>query len=115
MTMTWQLGKAILLTALGLMLTLPVASMAADDLPDDLISKGGVIYPRPGTDMEGMFQTPSNVKEFLQPGMLLGVLPEDCISASHGKIGAYYSCHYDLALKPEELGGKTVYKVLDLD
>ena len=45
--------------------------------------------------------------------MLIGVLPEDCISASRGTIGDYYICNYELALKPEERYGKTVYRVIE--
>ena len=45
--------------------------------------------------------------------MLIGVLPEDCISASRRIIGDYYICNYELALKSEERYGKTVYRVIE--
>ena len=52
--------------------------------------------------------------EYLKPGMMIGVLPEDCASASHGDIGDIYICHYELYLKPEEKYGETVYRVIEI-
>ena len=77
--------------------------------------KGGIVYPITGDSTQGVFRTPPNVKEFLKPGMLIGVLPNDCMAASRGTIGDYYICHHELALKPEEQNGKTVYRVLDFE
>jgi len=99
------------LVGLASLAIVPPANAAG--LPDFLISKGGVIYPHTGDSTQVIFHTPPNVKEFLSPGMLLGVLPTDCTPASHGTIGDYYICHYELALKPEEHDGKMVYRVLD--
>jgi hypothetical protein len=42
-------------------------------------------------------------------------LPNDCKSASRGTIGDYYMCNHDLALKPEEQEGKTVYRVIEVN
>lgn len=95
-------------------LSLPGQPAEALELPDYLISKGGVIYPRTGDSTQEIFHTPANVHEIIQPGMLLGVLPADCVSASHGTVGDIYMCHHDLALKPEEKSGETVYRVITL-
>jgi hypothetical protein len=85
----------------------------AEELPDFLYSKGGIIYPHTGDSTQEIFRTPPNVKDFIKPGMFIGVLPEDCISASRGTVGDYYICNYELALKPEERYGKTVYRVIE--
>lgn len=93
---------------------IPMSTVAsAEGLPDFLYSKGGIIYPHTGDSTQEIFRTPPNVKEFIEPGMLIGVLPEDCTPASHGTIGDYYICHYDLYLVPEEHYGKTVYRVIE--
>ncbi len=85
----------------------------AAELPDFLYSKGGIIYPRTGDSTQDIFRTPSNVKDFIEPGMLIGVLPADCKPASGGTIGSYYICHHDLFLKPEENADQTVYRVIE--
>lgn len=87
----------------------------ADGLPDFLYSKGGIIYPHTGDSTQEIFRTPPNVKDFIEPGMLIGVLPEDCTASSRGTIKILYICHYDLYLKPEEHYGETVYRVIELD
>ena len=107
-----SISSTILLASFGL---IAGSAFAGENLPDFLYSKGGVIYPTTGDSTQKIFRTPPDVKDYIKPGMLIGVLPEDCISASRGTIGDYYVCHYDLALKPEELYGKTVYRVVELD
>ena len=100
------------LLVVGVLLTvqpLTTTFVAAEDLPDFLQSKGGVIYPITGDSTQEVFRTPPFATDYLKPGMLIGVLPNDCKSASRGTIGDYYMCHHDLALKPEEQEGKTVY------
>ncbi|MEN8728473.1 MAG: hypothetical protein AB1Z51_01565 [Desulfuromonadales bacterium] len=102
----------------GIMLliqSLTATLVAADELPDFLESKGGVIYPITGDSTQQVFRTPSFATDYLKPGMLLGVLPNDCKPASRGTIGDYYMCHHDLALKPEKQGGKTVYRVIEVN
>ena len=111
-----KLAKVMI--TLGLLL-LPQATLtiktAAKELPEPLYSKGGIIYPRTGDSTQEIFRTPPNVKDFLEEGMLIGVLPTDCKSASRGVIGDYYLCHHGLALKPEEHNGKTVYRVIEVE
>jgi hypothetical protein len=115
MTLSMLTCKMFLSVALLGPLLVITPTVAAAELPDYLVSKGGVIYPQTGDSMQVIFHTPRDITDYLKPGMLLGVLPEDCISASHGTIGSYYICHYDLALKPEEYEGKTVYKVIEMN
>ena len=86
--------------AVGLALMMLAPPAGAEELPDYLISRGGIIYPKTGDSTQGIFHTPPNITEILKPGMLLGVLPVDCESASRGSIGSYYLCHNDLALQP---------------
>ena len=99
--------------AIGLTLSLVALPAGAEELPDYLTSRGGIIYPKTGDSTQEIFHTPSNITEILKPGMLVGVLPVDCESASSGSIGSYYRCHNDLSLQPEEVDGKTVYRVID--
>jgi hypothetical protein len=106
--------KGLMIAILGSPLVVMTLPVEAAELPDFLYSKGGIIYPRTGDSSQEIFRTPSNVKDFIEPGMLIGVLPEDCIPASGGTIGAYYICHHDLYLKPEENAGQTVYRVIDV-
>ena len=87
----------------------------AEDLSDALYSKGGVIYPHTGDSTQEIFRTPPNVTDYLKPGMFLGVLPEDCKSASHGTIGDYYVCNHDLYLKPELHNARAAYRVIEVD
>jgi len=107
--------KVFFLAVAGFILLSFTPFANAAGLPDYLVSKGDVIYPQTGDSMQTIFHTPPNVKEFLFPGMLIGVLPEDCISASRGTIGDYYICHHGLALKPEERNEKMIYRVLDYE
>lgn len=103
-------AKALLvIAAVGL---LPVGVPIAAELPDKLISKGGIIYPRTGDFSQERFQTPPNATDLFRPGMLLGVLPDDCVEAA-GPEGAFYRCDYDLALKPDVHNGHPVYRVID--
>ena len=99
--------------AVGLGLILAALPAGAEELPDYLTSRGGIIYPKTGDSTQGIFHTPPNITEILKPGMLVGVLPVDCESASKGSIGSYYLCHNNLALQAEEVDGKTVYRVID--
>ena len=93
-----------------------ITSLAiAEDLSDSLYSKGGVIYPSTGDSTQEIYRTPPNITDYLKPGMFLGVLPEDCKSASHGTIGDYYVCNHELYLKPEEHNGRAAYLVIELD
>lgn len=79
-----------------------------DELPDKLISKGGVIYPRTGDSIQFIFRAPKNVKDFLKPEMLIGVLPEDCLSVS-GPEGEYFRCPHGLVLVPVLHDNEAVY------
>jgi hypothetical protein len=107
------INKVIIVGVLILIQTLITTCVVADDLPDFLYSKGGIIYPRTGDSSQEAFRTPPFAKDYLKPGMLIGVLPNDFKSASRGSIGDYYICHHDLFLKPEEMEGKTVYRVIE--
>ena len=107
------INKALIIGALILTQTLITTYVVADELPDFLYSKGGIIYPHTGNSTQSIFRTPPSATDYLKPGMLIGVLPADCKSASRGSIGDYYICHHDLALNPEERGGKTVYRVIE--
>ena len=91
----------------------PAIQATAAGLPDYLYQRDGVIYPQTGDSMQELFHVPANIREILQPGMLVGVLPENCVNASKGTIGNYYICPHDLFLKPEERHGKTVYRVIE--
>lgn len=106
--------KVFVLAVIGMTCAPMTVLLGAAELPDYLVSKGGIIYPRTGDSTQELFYTPPHATHIFHPGMLIGVLPEDCISASHGSIGDYYSCHHDLALKPEEHEGKTVYRVIEV-
>lgn len=107
------INKGILVVALTLTQALTTTLVVADELPDFLQSKGGVIYPITGDSTQEIFRTPPFATDYLKPGMLIGVLPNDCKSASRGTIGDYYLCNHDLALKPEEMGDKIVYRVIE--
>ncbi len=109
------MNKIITMMFLMLFPLLLAFDIAAGELPDYLYSKGGIIYPQTGDSMQDIFNTPPHIMEYLKPGMLIGVLPEDCDPASHGTLGNIYICHYDLALKPEEAEGKTVYRVIKVE
>jgi hypothetical protein len=106
--------KGLMIAILGSPLVVMTPPVEAAELPDFLYSKGGIIYPRTGDSSQEIFRTPSNVKDFIEPGMLIGVLPTDCIPASGGTIGSYYICHHNLYLKPEENAGQIVYRVIDV-
>lgn len=101
------------MAALGLAIISLVPAVEANELPDYLYSKGGIIYPSTGDSTQTLFHTPPNITNHLKPGMLLAVLPTDCLSASRGSIGSYYRCNHDLALKAEEHNGNTVYRVIE--
>ncbi len=114
MRMESIINKVLVVGVLLLTQPLTTTLVAADELPDFLQSKGGVIYPITGDSTQEVFRTPPFATDYLKPGMLIGVLPNDCKSASRGTIGDYYMCHHDLALKPEEQEGKTVYRVIEV-
>ena len=109
------INKGFLVGALILTQAFIVAYVSAEELPDFLYSKGGIIYPRTGDSTQSIFRTPRSIKDYLKPGMLIGVLPNDCKSASRGTIGDYYLCNHDLALKPEKMEDKTVYRVIEVN
>ncbi len=95
-----------------LMIAIPV--LAIDEIPEKkLVSRGGVLYPQVGDATQEHFQTPPNVKDILSPGMVIGILPDDCVSASSGALGDYYLCDHDLRLKPLTHEGKPVYQVIE--
>ena len=108
-----MINKMLIVAVLVLSLSSVSAYVNADEL--EMQSKGGVLYPITGDSTQDIFHTPPNIKDYLHPGMFLGVLPEDCMSASHGEIGDYYICHYDLALKPTVHGGRAAYEVIEVD
>jgi hypothetical protein len=109
-----RIFQGIIITFFGGPLFAMSPPVEAAELPDFLYSKGGIIYPRTGDSSQEIFRTPSNVKDFIEPGMLIGVLPADCKSASRGTIGPYFICDHELYLKPEENAGQTVYRVIDV-
>lgn len=111
--MKLTIKQILIVSALVLAQPSIITSAVAEELPDFLKSKGGVIYPVTGDSTQEVFRTPPFATDYLKPGMLIGVLPNDCKPASRGKIGDYYMCHHDLALKPEEQEGKTVYRVIE--
>lgn len=106
--------KGLMITILGSPLVVISPRVEAKELPDFLYSKGGIIYPQTGDSSQDIFRTPSNIKDYIEPGMLIGVLPVDCKSASRGTIGSFYICDHELFLKPEQNAGKTVYRVIEL-
>ena len=108
-----MVGKVIVMTALVLTLVAMTTYVDASDI--EMRSKGGVLYPVTGDSTQNIFHTPPNITDYLKPGMYLGVLPEDCKSASHGKIGDYYICNHELYLKPEVHSGRPAYLVIDMD
>jgi hypothetical protein len=109
------MNKLIIMAFLMFAPLLLAPNLEASELPDYLYSKGGVIYPSTGDSTQVIFRTQPEVMEYLKPGMLVGVLPTDCNSVSHGSVGEVFICHYDLVLKPEEKNGETVYRVITLD
>jgi len=115
MRISFFICTMFMITVFGCPITSIAPKAHADGLPDYLYSKGGIIYPHTGDSTQEIFHTPPNVKDFIEPGMLIGVLPEDCTPSSRGRIGDFYICHYDLYLKPEQRYGKTVYRVIELD
>jgi hypothetical protein len=113
MRISFFICTMFMIAVFGLIVISIAPAAHADGLPNFLYSKGGIIYPHTGDSTQEIFRTPANVKDFIEPGMLIGVLPEDCRPASRGTIGDYYSCNHELALKPEERYGKTVYRVIE--
>ena len=107
------INKALIIGTLILAQTLITTYVAAEELPDFLYSKGGIIYPHTGDSTQKVFRTPEFATDYLKPGMLIGVLPNDCKPASRGSIGDYFICHHGLSLEPEEMEGQTVYKVIE--
>ena len=106
------IGVLFMIAAIGSTAT---HAIAIDEIPDRyMYDKGGVLYPHTGDSSQKRFQTPLNAKELFPPGTLVGVLPEDCISASKGSVGDYYRCDHDFALKEETLqDGRTVYRIIE--
>lgn len=94
-----------------LFLCAATAAVAAD-LPDYLKQRGGVIYPVTGDSTQEIFRTPPHITDYLKPGMMIGVLPEDCFPAS-GPTGDYFQCHHDLVLKPHVFDNRDVYMVIE--
>ena len=115
MRISFIICTMFMIAVLGLLVSSIAPAAHAEGLPDFLYSKGGIIYPHTGDSTQEIFRTPANVKDFIEPGMLIGVLPEDCTPASRGTIGDYYYMPLRPHLKPEERYGKTVYRVIELD
>ena len=116
MAKLWCRASAVIVG--GVVLTAAAVSFAAEgiaEIPDrSMVSKGGVLYPYTGDASQARFQTPSNYKDFIPMGALIGVLPDDCIEVSKGTFGLYYQCDHGLALIPEELqDGRRVYRVIE--
>jgi hypothetical protein len=106
------LSATLLVTTALLSVALP--AIAIDEIAErKMVSRGGILYPHVGDAMQDRFQTPANIKDLVQPGMLIGVLPDDCKPASSGVVGAYYRCNYGFDLQAEEYDGKTVYRVIE--
>ncbi len=110
-----RMSKVLVMTTLVVTLISMATYVDAAGSDISMESKGGVLYPVTGDSTQDIFHTPPNITDTLRPGMLLGILPADCRSASKGEIGDYYICHHDLALKPEEREGKTVYRVIEMN
>ena len=112
-TLKNMLVRLIVLVAVNtlLVLTVSVASVSAET---KLISKGGVLYPKTGDSTQVRYLLPKKAREVLQPGMLLGVLPTNCTSAS-GPEGNYYICHHGIYLQPYFYGEKIAYVVLKIE
>jgi len=106
-TLAWP--SIILATVL---LGASLTSAGAADLPDYMEQRGGVIYPVTGDSMQDIFRTPPHITDYLKPGMMIGVLPADCIPAS-GPVGDYFQCHHDLVLQPYTHDGQDVYMVIE--
>jgi hypothetical protein len=109
------MDKIFVMTTLVLTLIAMTTYVDAAEPDISMESKGGVLYPVTGDSTQVIFRTPPNITDYLHPGMFLGVLPADCISASKGEIGDYYICHHDLFLKPAVRGGRAAYEVIEVD
>jgi hypothetical protein len=110
-----MLGK--ILVIITLVLTLTSMSTYVDAAGSDISmkSKGGVLYPVTGDSTQDIFHTPPNITDTLRPGMLLGILPEDCKPASKGEIDDFYICNHGLFLKPATQGDRVAYEVIEID
>lgn len=110
-----MMGKVLVMTTLVVTLISMATYVDAAGSDISMESKGGVLYPVTGDSTQDIFRTPPNITDYLRPGMFLGILPEDCNSASKGEIGDYYICHHDLFLKPTVHGGRVAYEVIEVD
>lgn len=93
-------------------ITASLVPVMAAELPDYLEQKGGVLYPVTGDSTQEIFRTPPHITDYLKPGMMIGVLPNDCFPAS-GAAGDYYQCHHELALKAYTYNNRDVYMVIE--
>jgi hypothetical protein len=107
------LVKLSILIAINLLLALALFATNAS-AETKLISKGGILYPKTGDSTQAIYRLPKKARDVLRPGDLLGVLPENCSSAS-GPEGNYYVCHYGIYLQPYFYGDKLAYAVLKIE
>lgn len=75
--------------------------------------RNGVMYPKEGDSLRSRFVIDKEMAVNLQPGMVIGVLPTNCNSASKGAYDKYYSCGHNVYLKPIFNGDKVVYQVIN--
>ena len=115
MRINLMMVKALVLTTLVLTLISMTTYTDADAIDFEMKSKGGVLYPVTGDSTQDIFHTPPNITDTLRPGMLLGILPEDCKPASKGEIDDFYICNHGLFLKPATQGGRVAYEVIEVD
>ena len=57
-----------IVSILGYLVIATAPAAYADELPDFLYSKGGIIYPHTGDSTQEIFRTPPNVKDFIERG-----------------------------------------------
>jgi hypothetical protein len=105
--------RFVALASVNVLLVLSV-SVTSVSAKTTLISKGGILYPHTGDSTQTIYRLPKEARDILRPGLLLGVLPANCSSAS-GPEGDYYICHYGIYLKPYFQGERLAYLVLKIE
>ena len=71
MRISFIICTMFMIAVLGLLVSSIAPAAHAEGLPDFLYSKGGIIYPHTGDSTQEIFRTPPNVKDFIEPGMLI--------------------------------------------
>lgn len=75
--------------------------------------RNGVMYPKSGDSLRSRISLDKEMANNLQPGMMIGVLPSNCNSASKGSYDKYYSCAHNVYLQPIFNGDEVVYRVIE--